>query len=128
MVYPVLASSSTLAIPEGINLFAGSGEVDTARAVAAAAITQYQIVALNAAGGLVPWDDAAEDESGTAVGIAAVAGASGDGVPYYIEGDFNHEALVWPAAVATYEARKAAFVRTPVNISTVLKSGQAQSL
>ena len=62
--------------------------------------------------------NAAEDvPSGNAFAIAAQpvpASTPGGWVPIFLSGGFNHEALVWPAGMATLAARKLAFAGTPI--------------
>ncbi len=61
-----------------------------------------------------------------AIGIAAYAvDASGGDVagPYYEGGYFNHEALVWPAALSTLDQRRAAFDGTPIHIRALYGAG-----
>lgn len=119
--YPVLAGSSTLAIAAPIDLFAGELKVTSNRAKAgASAIQQYQIISLAEDNTVVPFDPT--DADMTADGIAAVAVAAGQDCPYFTGGDFNHEALVWPAGVTTLAQRKQIFkgLKT-INVSTILK-------
>lgn len=80
-------------------------------------IAVLTILAKDASGGLVPWDDAAVDETATPVGVAAAdmdttaSGYNADTYgPYYVSACFNPDLLVWPAALAsaTYEAKMAA--------------------
>lgn len=40
--------------------------------------------------------------------------------PYYSSGVFNHEALVWPTAVSTLAARRAAVNGTPIEVASLL--------
>lgn len=54
------------------------------------------------------------------VGIAAQAATVGEGIPYFSGGVFNHAALVWPAAIDTFDERRAAFDRTNLQISKLL--------
>lgn len=121
MPYPVLASSSTLDIAAPVDLLAGSAELVTNRAiVGAAAVVQYQVVALAADNTLVAYDTAATEPQ-TPV-ITAVAAAANANCPYYVGGDFNHEKLVWPDGVTTLAARKAIFAaQDNIQISTILK-------
>lgn len=68
------------------------------------------------AGATLTGANAAEDvPSGdaTAISCQAVAAATpGAFVPVYVAGCFNHEALVWPAGLATLRTRKLAFERS----------------
>jgi len=60
--------------------------------------------------------NAAEDvPSGDATAVACqavVAATPGAFVPVYVAGCFNHEALLWPAGLATLRTRKLAFERS----------------
>lgn len=68
------------------------------------------------AGATLAGANAAEDvPSGDAVAVAAQAvpaATPGAYVPVYVAGCFNHEALVWPAGLATLRTRKLAFERS----------------
>lgn len=58
-----------------------------------------------------------------AVAIAAQpvdAATPGNWVPIFIGGVFNHEALVWPAAVGTLAQRKRAFAGTDISVAQLL--------
>lgn len=60
---------------------------------------------------------------GKAIGITLEPIGDGDedvDCPYYSGGVFNHEALVWPAAVSTLSARRAAFNGTNINVASLL--------
>ncbi len=60
---------------------------------------------------------------GKAIGITLEPVAAVDedvNCPYYSGGIFNHEALVWPAAVSTLAARRAAFNGTNINVASLL--------
>lgn len=68
------------------------------------------------AGATLTGANAAEDvPSGDATAIAAqpvAAETPGAFVPVYVAGCFNHEALTWPAGLATLRTRKLAFERS----------------
>lgn len=60
---------------------------------------------------------------GKAIGITLEPIAASEGnvdCPYYSGGIFNHEALVWPAAVTTLAARRAVFNGTNINVASLL--------
>lgn len=101
-----------------VHLFAGSADIVTDNFPVGAALAQYQVFAVNAAGAAVPHDPAATDGTEKAVGIALYAADSGS-VVGYIGGDFNHEALVWDASLDTLAKRKAAFLRTNIAIKSL---------
>lgn len=98
----------------------GTGTTVTLTAIAAGtagnAITLAEAVTdagFTVSGATLSGANAAEDvPSGNAVAVAAQAVAAatpGAFVPVYVAGCFNHEALVWPAGLATLRTRKMAF-------------------
>lgn len=82
---------------------------------------KFEVIALTAAGAIAKYDPAATDGTEVPVGIISqpIAINSSTSVGYYCAGFFNHEALVWPAALTTLAARKAPFLRTPIFIGVV---------
>jgi len=101
----------------------GTGTTVTLTAIAEGtagnSITTVETVAdagFTVAGATLTGANAAEDvPSGdaTAVSCQAVAAATpGAFVPVYVAGCFNHEALLWPAGLATLRTRKLAFERS----------------
>lgn len=68
---------------------------------------------ITASGKLTAWDPAAADGSEVPCGILIEAidatAADKDGASIYTGGIFNHEVLVWPAAIDTYLERRQAF-------------------
>lgn len=108
----VPAGSSTLELAPVTNLFAGSAPITTNRAQVSVALDQYEVIAI-VGDAIVAWNPAGVDGSEVAAGILAVATtAESEWAPYYTGGDFNHEALVWPAAIDTLAERRAAFSHT----------------
>jgi len=111
------------------NLFAGEQDIITTSLPLAAstAIVARQVLALNAAGNLVPLNPAGTGETASetiAVAIAVEAAASAGSVrnvPVYVGGFFDHEALAWPAGTAydTLAERRAAFLRTNITIGSI---------
>lgn len=76
-----------------------------------------------AASTLLGADASADTPSNNAVAIAAQAVAAetpGAFVPIYIAGCFNHEALVWPAGIATLRQRMLAFAGTGITVKQLL--------
>lgn len=60
---------------------------------------------------------------GKAIGITVEPVGDADAAvdcPYYSGGVFNHEALVWPAAVSTLAARRAVFNGTNIEVASLL--------
>ena len=84
-------------------------------AKAATAIAQYEVLQYTASA-----DTVEPLTTGVAIGIAmhAVGAADVDkNTQVWVSGEFNHEALVWPAALTTLIKRRKAFAGTPVMIS-----------
>ena len=105
-------------------LYSGSGPWNTTAAQAAdgQAIQQFEVVGLNASHRLVPYDPGAVPPA-TVYGIAAQpvdASTPGGMVPVFVSGGFNHEALVWNAAIDTLAERKAVFAGSPMYVQQVL--------
>lgn len=127
MEYPVLASSSTLDIAAPVDLWAGSAPITTDRAVASAAIRQYELVVLSGDGTTIaPFDvSTPPSDGGKLAGIAAVAIPSGQSGPYYTGGYFNWEKLLanmgtsgetWNLGLA-----KILFAGTDIKVGSILK-------
>ena len=115
-----LAGNGDLGSWEPTQLFAGEADIVTDGGEVAVAFSRYQVIAKNADGKLVPFDPTTPDvPAATAIGIANEAGVVGSYAPYYIGGVFNHEALVWPAAVDTLLERQAVFDRTNIHIGNL---------
>lgn len=91
-------------------LFAGEAPIISDSAPALANVQMWQLCALTATG-IRPfvWTNtpASDDAPRTAV-ITAIGGTTGKQIPYYDAGKFNHEVVVWPAALDTLAKRKAA--------------------
>lgn len=123
-----LAKSASKDMNPAVQLFAGSREISTNRGPIADELTfeQYEVISI-VDGEIVKFDPAGTDGSEVAHGIilnavdtTTATGTTGQSTAYYTGGDFNHEALVWPAAITTLADRKAAFARTSIAISSVL--------
>lgn len=101
-------------------LFAGDAPVTTDAAPAAASITKYQLIALLAAGTVTPF--VAGTHTADQAFVAAQAASTGQQVPYYKSGCFNHEIIGWPAGAAldTYVERKALFGNRPLTVGKLL--------
>lgn len=125
----VPAGNASLNFPQAAKLFAGDAPVTTSRAAGGTNVKLaiYTVIAL-VADKIVPVNPAASDGSQIPAGILSApldtTAATGDvnaWAPYYNGGDFNHEALVWPAAWDTLAERRAAFAQTStVKINTIL--------
>ncbi|QMV34306.1 head decoration protein D [Salmonella phage vB_SentM_sal2] len=123
-----LAGNGDLGSWEPTQIFAGEADIVTEGSVAGADIAIYQVIAKNAAGAMVPYDPTATADASpeatpapqsVAIGIAAQPAKSGQNVPYYIGGVFNHAALGWPATVDTLVKRQAVFDRTNIHIGNL---------
>lgn len=126
MTYPILAGNDSLTLSAPTQVFAGDAPVTTNRAQGGTSVTlaQYTVIAI-VADKIVQWDPAGSGDVTKAAGILATpldtVAKPGSWAPYYTGGDFNHAALVWPAAIDTLAERRAAFAQTDtVKISTVL--------
>jgi hypothetical protein len=125
---PAGNDSTTLA--PAIQLFAGEAPITTNRAEGGTNVNlaQYTVIAI-VGDKIVQYNPAGSDGSEKAAGIlatplntnAGAGGVAGSWAPYYTGGDFNHAALVWPAATDTFAERRAAFAPTStIKISKVL--------
>ena len=116
MPYPRLAGSRDQSVNPVVGLFTGDAEVRTDSAPALAAIAQYQVCVLLATG-VTPYVPATHTTAApNKLVIAQVAVASGAQAPYYLSGEFNHNLLVWPAALNTYALRKEAVLGSLIQI------------
>lgn len=97
-------------------LAAGTGAITTTEDVTSASFT---VSGATLTGG----DTTADTPSGAAVAVAAqpvLAATPGAFVPIYISGCFNHEALIWPAGIATLRQRMLAFAGTGITVKQLL--------
>lgn len=81
----------------------------------ATAIAQYEVLQYTAIA-----DTVEPLTTGVAIGIAmhaVAADATDKNTQVWVSGEFNHEALVWPAALSTLIKRRKAFAGTPIMIS-----------
>lgn len=116
---PLLAGNRDLATTTPRQLYAGSSDIVHQSGVAAAAIKQFEVIARDATGKLIPFTGkaAAEgEEVAAAIGIALIGVAKDSSVQFAVGGTFNHEALLWPADITTLVARQAVFDRTNIII------------
>lgn len=106
------------------DLFAGDGHIRTKPGMFATGITlaANAVVARNTTTGeLVQWAPAGANGTNAAVGITCEAVNTTSGAksqPYYISGDFNIDALVWPGGATTLQ-KETAFDRTPITVRTL---------
>lgn len=109
----LLAGGGPIGSWEPTHLFSGDADVHSDGGVAGANFPIYTVLAVTAAGLLVPQAPAATDGTEVAMFIALEAGVSGQKVPYYTSGQFNPDVLVWDASLTTFEQRQAAFRNSP---------------
>ena len=84
-------------------------------AKAATAIAQYEVLQYTASA-----DTVEPLTTGVAIGIAmhsVASDATDRNTQVWLSGEFNHEALVWPAAISTLIKRRKAFAGTSIMIS-----------
>lgn len=105
-------------------LFAGDGPIRTKPGTFASGLTlaANAVIARNTStGNLVQWAPGGSDGTNIAVGITCEAINTTGGAaahPYYISGDFNIGALVWPVG-ATDTQKELAFDRSPITVRTL---------
>lgn len=106
--YPTLTGDRSQDTAAVVALFAGQAPVVTDSAPALAAIAQYEVCVLLTTG-VTPYVPATHTTAAPdKLVVAQVAVASGAQAPYWTHGKFNHNALIWPAALSTYALRKEA--------------------
>lgn len=116
MPYPELAGSTLSVRAAALQFFIGDAPIVTDSAPATVALKQWEIAVLTDAG-LIKWDGAQADASGpNKLVVTMTAVPVGSMAPYYDAGKFNHEVMVWPAALDTYEKRKFAVLGSMVKI------------
>ena len=110
-----LAAGGVVHGPQTVEqLFAGEAPIITGKSVAVSAtIAKYQVCVLTTTG-------LSTDFTGVTTGdkcvIAAQAATTGQAVPYYEGGFFNHAVLTWPAAQSTLALRKQFFMGTKITV------------
>lgn len=115
------AGNDSTTFPQPVKLFAGEAPITTNRAEGGTNVNLaiYTVIAI-VGDKIVQYNPAGSDGSQFAAGIlatplntnAGAGGVAGSWAPYYTGGDFNHDALVWPAATDTFAERRAAFSPT----------------
>jgi hypothetical protein len=102
-------------------LWAGEYPKHTSSGVAGGANTveykKYEVVALNKTNGhYIKYNPAGTGDETVPVGFTAQPTVGGDHIQVYDSGAPNHEALVWPASIDTYDKRRLAFAYAGSNI------------
>lgn len=116
----IIASGPELGTYTPPQLFANDGDVRTKTGSFASGLTlaANTVIARNTSTGkLVAWAPAGTNGTNIAVGITTEAidtTGGADTKPYYISGDFNIDALVWPTS--TDAEKEMAFDRTPITV------------
>ena len=96
-------------------LWIGGIQPVTDAAKSAAAILKYQVCALLANNTVTPFVSGTHQPNQIVIAAQPASGAGVD-VPYWSAGRFNHEALVWEAALDTYAERKALLIGQNVQV------------
>lgn len=99
----IAAGQTVLGTFTPVQLFAGEAPIVTGDYELAIDVVKYQVVAVSAEGQIVAY------AADLPLLIASQPGVIGDRIAFFEGGYFNHEALVWPETLTTYEARRAAF-------------------
>lgn len=99
----IAAGQTVLGTFAPVQLYAGEAPIITGDYELATDVVKYQVVAVDATGKVVEY--AADLE----LVIASQPGVTGDRIAFFEGGYFNHEALVWPESLTTYEERRAVF-------------------
>ena len=102
------AQSTHNVVAAPVKLLAKQCNITTSEYKVAADVKQYEVCYID---NDVVKPLGATGASGRMV-IAAAAATNGETAPFYTTGEFNHEALVWDASVATFDARREAFATT----------------
>lgn len=92
-----------------VQLFAGEAKIITGDYELAVDVVKYGVYALDATGKVIVWNPAGTAPATIPKLIASQAGVTGDRIAFFEGGYFNHEALVWPGSLTTFETRRATF-------------------
>lgn len=124
----LLAGNSAVETFTPVQLLASGAEVRTLdnQVLDTGNLAQFTVLGrITATGKWVQYAPAAVDGSQFATGIlvhAADATSADQVVQVYVAGDFNHEALVWPAAADTLIERQNAFNGTAITVRELMYS------
>lgn len=104
-----------------VQLWAGEYPKHTSSGKAAGAssvvFAKYEVVAKNrTTGEFIKYDPAGTGDAAIPVGFTAQPTVGGDSIQVYDSGAPNHEALVWPSSIDTFEKRRSAFAYAGSNI------------
>ena len=84
-----------------VQLFAGEAKITTIDYPTTIDVVKYQVVSVDATGNVVTFDATLKNAV-----IASQPALNGDTIAFFDGGNFNHEALVWPAGLTTYAQRR----------------------
>lgn len=97
-----------------LQLWAGDAQIITdafQKANADDTFAKYEVIALDSNGRAIKYNPDGEGDAKTPRGFIAQPIKAGDAhVQVFVGGYPNHEALVWPASLDTFEKRRQAFV------------------
>lgn len=114
-----IAGFEVIAGQTPFQLWVGDIQIITDSAPALTAIVKHQVVALTATGvtTFIPGT-----HTGREAVVAAQSAEIGEQCPYWNEGYFNHEALLWPAGTAldTYAERKALLIGANIRVGHLI--------
>jgi hypothetical protein len=96
-------------------LWAGEAPITTNHYTLTIDVVKYQVVSINAADQIVAFDATLPKAA-----VASQPALAGDTIAFFDGGFFNHDALVWPAALDTFPERRAAIPAGTLKIGTIL--------
>lgn len=106
----IAGGETALGAWEPVQLFAGEAKIISGDYEIAVAVVKYGVYALDATGKVIAWDPAGAAPANAPKVVASTdATIVGDRIAFFEGAYFNHEALVWPVSLTTFEARRAAF-------------------
>jgi len=86
-----------------VQLYAGEGKITTTDYPISIAVVKYQVCSVDAAGQVVAFNASL----GNLVIASQDNAVINDRMAFFDGGHYNHEALVWPGALVTYDQRRA---------------------
>lgn len=117
----IAAGRTVLGSTTPVQLFAGEAPVITSDYENTIAVVKYGVYALDATGKIIAYDPAGTAPASVPRVVASQDTAVvGDRIAYFTGAFFNHEALVWPAGLTTFEARRAAWPVGPIQIGRLV--------
>lgn len=101
-----------------LQLWAGEYPITTDAYKLAADVTKYQVCVYDGAT-VTPFTGDAGQATQRKL-VASQDGKSGDEIGFFTSGNFNHEALGWPAAITAYEDRRKAVGVGPLTVGRIV--------